>query len=99
MKAIIYARVSTEKDSQSASIANQVKACRDYAKKTGLKVVAEFTDEKSGGKFNRPGFSQALAAMGMDEADILIVTDQDRLTRGGAVDIERRRVRDSQSRF
>ena len=49
MKAIIYARVSTEEQKRKGySIEAQIEACRAYAKAKGWDVVLEFKEAKSG---------------------------------------------------
>ena len=64
MLAILYARFSTDRQSET-SIADQLRVCRAYAAKHGWRVEAEHTDEGvSGAAFgNRPGAQAALAAL------------------------------------
>jgi DNA invertase Pin-like site-specific DNA recombinase len=80
MRAIIYARYSTEHQTES-TIVDQLRRCRDYAKNHELKVVAEDTDEGISGAAigNRPGVQRALAEL--KSGDLLLVVDTTRLSR------------------
>ena len=81
MKTIIYARVSTEKDEQHASITEQIKLCREYAQNKGLEVTGVYHDEQSGKNLDRPGIREALGAMALGDGDVLLAVDFDRVTR------------------
>ena len=80
MAAVIYARFSTEHQSES-TIVDQLRRCRDYARARGLEVVAEHTDEGISGAAigNRPGVRAALEALA--SGDVLLVVDTTRLSR------------------
>lgn len=79
-RAAIYARYSTEKQSE-ASIADQLRVCREYAARHGWQIIDEFTDEGISGAAigNRPGVQAALAAV--CSGDTLLVADLSRLSR------------------
>ena len=63
MKAVIYARVSSDRQDTDLSISAQMKALREYAQRNGCYVVREFVDEaESGRSIDRPGFRQMIAA-------------------------------------
>ncbi|AGB04079.1 site-specific recombinase, DNA invertase Pin [Aciduliprofundum sp. MAR08-339] len=83
MKAIIYARVSTEEQKRKGySIEAQIEACRAYAKAKGWDVVLEFKEAKSGKSAeNREQLQRALTFLEEGGADILLVWRLDRLTR------------------
>jgi len=50
MRAIIYARVSTEEQKREGySIEAQIKACRTYAQAKGWKVIRIYKGPKDGG--------------------------------------------------
>ena len=49
MKAVIYARFSSERQTED-SIAAQIRACREYAAGKGLLVIGEYIDEAISGK-------------------------------------------------
>ena len=80
MRAIIYARYSTEHQTES-TILDQLRRCREYAAARGWTVRAEHIDEGiSGAAFgNRPGVQSALAAL--EAGDVLLVVDTTRLSR------------------
>ncbi|MBN2238666.1 MAG: recombinase family protein, partial [Dehalococcoidales bacterium] len=60
-KAVIYARVSSERQDVDLSISAQVKALRNYASSNGYAVIKEFIDEaESGRSIDRPGFKQMI---------------------------------------
>lgn len=80
MKATIYARFSTERQSES-SIADQFAICREYAKAKGLTITDEFSDDGISGAAlgNRPG-AQAAIGSAMP-GSVLLVSDLSRLSR------------------
>lgn len=80
MKTILYARYSTERQSE-ASIADQLRTCRQYAESQGWLVDAEHADEGISGAAigNRPGVRRAMDAL--QRGDTLLVTDLSRLSR------------------
>jgi site-specific DNA recombinase len=80
VQAVIYARYSTDRQSET-SIADQVRVCRLHALAKRWTILAEYTDEGvSGAAFgNRPGAQAALAATARGVT--LIVTDLSRISR------------------
>ena len=59
MRAVIYARVSSERQDVDLSISAQLRALREYAIKNGYIVVKEFVDEAESGKTSdRPEFRE-----------------------------------------
>ena len=63
MKAVLYARVSSEKQDVDLSISAQLKALREYAAKNGHQIVREFVDEAESGKTtDRPAFREMISA-------------------------------------
>jgi DNA invertase Pin-like site-specific DNA recombinase len=80
MKAILYARYSTDKQTES-TILDQLRRCREYAQSRGWTIAAEHTDEGISGAAmgNRPGVQTALSAL--MPGDVLIVMDTSRLSR------------------
>ncbi len=62
MKAVLYARVSSEKQAEKdLSIPAQLKAMQKYAIKRGWDVVREFVDEaESARTANRPAFQEMI---------------------------------------
>jgi site-specific DNA recombinase len=80
-RAAIYARFSTDKQSES-SIADQVRVCTEWCVKNGAPVAAAFEDQGISGAVigNRPGLQAALAA----QVEVLVVMDLTRLARSQA---------------
>ena len=81
MKAAIYARFSTEKQS-AASIDDQIRVCERLAERHGFDIVERFSDAGiSGGTADRPGYQQMLAAARRHEFDVIVAEDTSRLWR------------------
>ena len=76
MKAALYARVSTDKQSES-SVQEQLRRCRQYADMKGWEVVDEFTDVGSGMNTEREGFQSLMEA----DWDVVIAYKLDRFHR------------------
>ena len=81
MRAAIYARFSTDLQSES-SIADQNRVCGEWCERGGAIVVARFEDQGISGAAigNRPGLQTALAA----QIEVLVVMDLTRLSRSQA---------------
>ena len=57
--AALYARVSSERQDVDLSVAAQMRALRDYARKNGYVVAREYVDEAESGRIaDRPGVPQ-----------------------------------------
>ncbi len=82
MKAAIYSRYSTDRQSES-SIEDQNRACTEYAGKHELQVVARFEDQGISGAAtgNRPGFLAMMNSAFASRFDVVLVTDLSRLSR------------------
>lgn len=80
MRAVVYARFSTELQSES-SIEDQLRVCREYAAARGWSIASEHTDQGISGAAlgNRPGARAALAAV--QTGELLLVNDLSRLSR------------------
>lgn len=85
MRAAIYSRFSTDKQTES-SIADQVRLCTERAGKDGWTITHRFEDQGISGAAigNRPGFQQMMTAGLAREFDILLVMDLSRLSRSQA---------------
>ena len=89
MKAAIYARFSTDKQSDS-SIEDQSRNCTRYADRLGMEIVHRFEDKAiSGTSKMRPGYQAMLAAAERGEFSALLVDDLSRLSRD---DVEMKQV-------
>lgn len=80
MRCIIYARYSTDRQSES-SIADQVRVCTAYATAQDWTIAGEHSDRGISGAAlgNRPGAQAALAELAA--GDTLLLTDLTRLSR------------------
>ena len=81
LRAVTYARVSTEKKSQQTSIRRQVAELKDVARLRRWNVVGQYSDRMSGGRDDRVGLRAALDLIGRGAAEVLVVHDLDRLGR------------------
>jgi site-specific DNA recombinase len=83
MKAVAYARFSSENQNENSIIA-QLRAIREYAKKNGVSIVREYIDEaKSATTDDRPEFLRMIAEItsGIVEVDLVFVHKFDRFAR------------------
>ncbi len=81
MKAAVYCRYSTDKQSEN-SIEDQLRVCERLAEQHDFEVVARFTDAAiSGGTASRPGYQAMLDAARRREFDAIIAEDTSRLWR------------------
>lgn len=71
-----YVRVSTEKQ----DLTRQITAIYEYADKKNLKIEKIFEDKSTGINFNRDGYKE-LVDRTIEENDVIIITDLDRLGR------------------
>jgi DNA invertase Pin-like site-specific DNA recombinase len=83
-KAIIYTRVSTDKESQSTSLKRQKEELLSYAMENELKVIKIIEEKESGFDEKRPGIIAALNLIKKRKVEILLVQDSSRLGRGNA---------------
>jgi len=83
MKAIGYARVSTEEQArEGVSLDNQEAKIQAYATLNGLDLVEIIRDAGISGKtMDRPGITRALQMIGTREVEAIIVYKLDRLSR------------------
>lgn len=83
MRVAIYARTSTDDGRQE--LTNQTRELHEYAKRMGWTVVAEYLDQVSGRKADRPELKKALAAGRKRKFDVLLFWSLDRLSREGVL--------------
>src|SRR5262245_27712985 len=80
MRAALYARFSTEKQSE-ASIEDQFRVCERISQRNGF-TLARFSDAAiSGGTVQRPGYRSLLQAARRHEIDVIVAEDTSRLWR------------------
>ena len=79
--ALIYARVSTDDKGQTNE--TQVRICREFCERQGIRVLDVYTDEVSGSTLDRPGFSRMVnRIIFREDAFFVVAYDQSRITRG-----------------
>ncbi|MFE5429095.1 recombinase family protein [Peribacillus simplex] len=84
MKAVIYCRVSTEKESQETSLARQEDELVKLAEKMDVEVISIIKEQASGYELNRDGIFDMLELFKTKEAEVLLIQDETRLGRGNA---------------
>ncbi|SNZ10050.1 Site-specific DNA recombinase [Terribacillus aidingensis] len=82
MKAVIYCRVSTEKDEQASSIERQREELISLAATSNIEVIDIIEEKQSGYEIERPGIFKMLDLFTAGEADCLLIQDETRLGRG-----------------
>jgi DNA invertase Pin-like site-specific DNA recombinase len=83
MRVALYARISTDDGRQELS--NQTRELHTYAERMGWRVVAEYLDQVSGRKADRPQFQAAMKDARTRKYDVLLFWSLDRLTREGVL--------------
>jgi len=83
-KAVIYTRVSTQKESQKSSLKRQKRELESYADENNLKVIEIVEEKESGFNESRPGMLKVLELLQSNKADIVLIQDSSRLGRGNA---------------
>ena len=84
MRAIVYARVSTENAQQETSLERQVDELTAFATASGWQVAKVIAEQDSGFIDDREGIIVALDLLRRGRADCLLVQDDSRLGRGNA---------------
>lgn len=84
MKAVIYCRVSTEKESQTTSLIRQEEELIVFVNNINIEIVSIIKEQASGYELNRDGIFEMLELFKNQEADTLLIQDETRLGRGNA---------------
>ncbi|MHA6261150.1 recombinase family protein [Sporosarcina sp. CAU 1771] len=92
MRCAIYARVSTELDSQRTSLDNQIDIFRNYAAQHNWEIVEVYTDKQSGTKGNRPGLKALIEDGKAGLFDVILAKELSRLARNGGLSYELRDI-------
>lgn len=82
MKAIIYCRVSTDKNTQETSLSRQKEELLQLAKHHQFEVVTCIEEKISGYEIDRDGIFNMLEYFSQGLADCLLIQDETRLGRG-----------------
>lgn len=83
-KAVLYARVSTEKSTQQTSIERQKEELTKFAHSLGFTDLMYFEDKSSGYEIEREGLLAMLDYMKTEQVKALFIQDETRLGRGNA---------------
>nr|WGD63869.1 recombinase family protein [Bacillus subtilis]WGD70394.1 recombinase family protein [Bacillus subtilis]WGD77055.1 recombinase family protein [Bacillus subtilis] len=84
MKALIYARVSTNKEQQETSLKRQEEELTAIAAENGMEVVKVISEKASGYEMDRDGVFEPLDEIKNAGIDVILVQDETRLGRGNA---------------
>ncbi|HEX6593555.1 MAG TPA: recombinase family protein [Bacillota bacterium] len=82
MKAVIYCRVSTNKQTQETSLIRQQEELENIARKRGIHIVQTISEQASGYDIEREGVFHMLELFSNKEANCLLIQDETRLGRG-----------------
>lgn len=84
LKAVIYCRVSTDKETQETSLARQEEELRVLSRRWGFQIEHTVREQASGYDLERPGLLELLEKIKDEQIDVLLVQDETRLGRGNA---------------
>ncbi|MED2946084.1 recombinase family protein [Bacillus subtilis] len=84
MKALIYARVSTNKEQQETSLKRQEEELTAIAAENGMEVVKVISEKASGYEMDRDGVFELLDEIKNAGIDVILVQDETRIGRGNA---------------
>lgn len=84
MKALIYARVSTNKEQQETSLKRREEELTAIAAENGMEVVKVISEKASGYEMDRDGVFELLDEIKNADIDVILVQDETRLGRGNA---------------
>ncbi|MFC7372270.1 recombinase family protein [Fictibacillus iocasae] len=80
--AVLYARVSTDKEEQESSLERQIEELRELAMQHNLNVTAVISETASGFSLDRDGMLEVLDMAREGEFDCLLIQDETRIGRG-----------------
>ncbi|WP_019242188.1 MULTISPECIES: YneB family resolvase-like protein [Bacillus] len=83
-RAIIYCRVSTEKETQETSLKRQEQELNQLAHQLSFEVVKIISEKESGYQLNRDGVFELLDCIKENDIDAILIQDETRLGRGNA---------------
>jgi site-specific DNA recombinase len=81
-RAVVYVRVSSEKQVEGYSLQTQIEGCEKYAQANNLTIVERIEDPgQSGATLNRPGLSRVRKLAANGQVDAVLIYARDRLAR------------------
>lgn len=84
MKAVIYCRVSTTKETQETSLTRQEEELRALANSKGMDVIKVIKEQASGYDLERDGVLDLLTTIKEERVEAVLIQDETRLGRGNA---------------
>lgn len=84
MNAIIYCRVSTQREEQETSLSRQEEELRKLADRYDMNVTHVITEQASGYEANREGALELLEIIRKNKIDAVLIQDETRIGRGDA---------------
>jgi DNA invertase Pin-like site-specific DNA recombinase len=84
MKAVIYCRVSTTKETQETSLVRQEEELLTLARSKGMEVVKVIKEQASGYDLERDGVLDLLSTLKEEKIKAVLIQDETRLGRGNA---------------
>lgn len=84
MKAIIYCRVSTNKETQETSLKRQEEELTQLAEQYQFQIDSIIKEQASGYDFDRDGILQLLERIKEEQVQAVLIQDETRLGRGNA---------------
>lgn len=83
VRAVFYARVSTQEEQQLKALPKQIQENRDKIREKGWVLVDGYVDEGKSGTVikRRDEYQRLLEDMGLNKFDVVVVKDQERLQR------------------
>lgn len=82
LRAVIYARCSTEEESQKDALVKQVAEAKECVMKNGWLLVDSYVESRSGTTTKgRKEYNRLFDDMTQDKFDIIVIKSQDRLMR------------------
>src|SRR5689334_7195741 len=81
MQTALYARVSSDEQTQGYSLDTQIQRMKDYADRNGLVISHTFIEDFSGMYLERPELAKLLALVEQHEIDAVVCYAADRFTR------------------
>lgn len=84
VKAIIYCRVSTEKQAQETSLQRQQEELLQLATEYNFEIVKVIQEKASGYDIDREGINELIHLISEEKVEVLLVQDETRMGRGHA---------------
>jgi DNA invertase Pin-like site-specific DNA recombinase len=84
VRAVIYCRVSTDKETQETSLKRQEEELIELASRSAMEIISIIREQASGYALERDGLLQMLDLVHEKKVDAILIQDETRLGRGNA---------------